>query len=108
MALIGRYDRRAEVQRWTSSSVDSSGQEVGSWSTVAACWAERRYQSGQERLEASRTTAMQSELFRLRGDVAVTVKDRLVCDGLTYDIVSVAEIGRNEGREIVATARADT
>lgn len=34
-------------------------------------------------------------------------KDRLICDGREYDVVGVKEIGRRDGIEITACARAD-
>lgn len=103
----GRLDRRITLQRWTPSSPDSHGQEQGSWLTLAMRWAERRFVSGRERLEASQTLAGQVEVFRVRGDLDVTPRDRLVFEGVAYDIQSVAEIGRREGHEITAVARAE-
>lgn len=44
---------------------------------------------------------------RYRADLALTVQDRLVFDGKTWDIHDIREIGRRVFTEIDATARAD-
>lgn len=103
----GQLDRRITIQRWQQSGQDAHGQETGSWVALRSCWARRQYIRGQERLEVSQTAATQAEIFRVRGDVDVTPKDRLVFDGVAYDIVSVQPLGRDEGREILAQARAE-
>jgi head-tail adaptor len=38
---------------------------------------------------------------------ALTPKDRLVCEGRSYDITGIKEIGRREALEITAAARVD-
>jgi hypothetical protein len=48
--------------------------------------------------------------FRVRWSTftaGITPKDRLICEGVEYDITGIKDIGRREFREITAAARAD-
>ncbi len=103
----GRLDRRLTIQRWVASGQDTHGQETGAWQTQRTVWAERRFMGGAERLTIAQTVAGQTEIFRVRGRVDVTPADRVVMDGVAFDVQSVAELGRGAGLEITATAPAE-
>lgn len=54
MDKIGRLDKRVSIQR-RSSTKDSYGQEIDSWTTIAQVWAQVKPLGGKERM---RNTAM--------------------------------------------------
>jgi SPP1 family predicted phage head-tail adaptor len=103
----GRLDRRLTIQRWAASGQDAHGQETGAWQTQRIVWAERRFIAGAERLTIAQAVAGQTEIFRVRGGVDVTPADRVVMDGVAFDVQSVAELGRGAGLEITAAATAE-
>jgi head-tail adaptor len=63
-----------------------------------------------ERWRAGEVQAHVTTRFVVHSDsltAAVTPKDRLVCEGRTYDISGIKEVGRGRFLEITAAARAD-
>jgi SPP1 family predicted phage head-tail adaptor len=107
--LAGQLDRRVAVQRATTIA-NGFNEPVATWGTVATVWARKRDVSDKERQQAGETAAEITTRFQVRysGTLAtLNPKDRLVCDGRTYEIWGVKELGRREGLEISATARAD-
>jgi SPP1 family predicted phage head-tail adaptor len=73
------------------------------WAHAAPVRTPRRQRAGE-------TLASKSYRFTIRysSDVAdVDPRDRVTFDGRTYDVQGVKEIGRREGLEITATARAE-
>ncbi|QPM89379.1 head-tail adaptor protein [Pseudooceanicola algae] len=90
-----------EVLKWTDPATDALGDLV---------WAERTDVSDQERWRAANVDAVITTRFVVRSSNfsrSITPKDRLVCDGLTFDIVGIKEIGRRDRLEITASAQAD-
>jgi hypothetical protein len=53
------------------------------------------------------TVAEVEERFKIRYRKGLTPLDRVVCNGITYDVLGVLEIGRREGWEILAKGRAE-
>lgn len=105
----GNLDRRIVLQRFTSTR-DDYNEEVRTWTTLATRSASYEPLSDGERLRASEVGATASARFVIRHSTAVAdldPKDRLVFDGVTYAILHVKELGRREGIEITAVARAD-
>lgn len=49
MDKIGRLDKRVSIQR-RSATLDSYGQELDSWTTIAQVWAQVKPLSGKERV----------------------------------------------------------
>ena len=75
-----------------------------------AVWASKADISDGERWRAGEVSAQVTTRFRVRWNgttSAITPKDRLACEGREYDITGIKEIGRREGLEITAAARAD-
>ena len=105
----GKLDRRVTLQRFTST-VDAYNEPVLTWATLAVRWASYEPLSDGERFRAGETAADASARFVIRWSSTVedlNPKDRLTFDGVTYQILRVKEIGRREGLEITAAARAD-
>jgi head-tail adaptor len=104
----GKMDRRLRIERATY--VEGGLQTELAWSTLVTVWAEKLEISDGERSRQSGQEAAATTRFRIRWSAAVAVlnpKDRVVCEGRTYDVVGVKELGRREGLEITAMRRAD-
>ena len=99
----GRLDRRLTIQSRTLAR-NARGDESASWSNTATVWASRRDVSGREFFSSSEIRADISTVFRIRHRDGVSVLDRVIEDGLTYDIVHIARIGRREGLDLVCRA----
>ncbi|MEI3850046.1 MULTISPECIES: phage head closure protein [unclassified Ensifer] len=103
----GKLDRRVVILRELETGRDEVNQPIIEWVAVATVWGQLAPDRGAERFEAQQLTGSENATFRIgyRGDV--TVKDRVNCEGRTWDILSVREIGRRVGTEFDVTARAD-
>lgn len=104
----GKLDRRVTIQRKTVTE-SGSGEPIEAWNDLATVWAQARPNRGDERFSTMQVvgSAVTTFVVRFRADLAVTVLDRLGYDGKTWDILDVRELGRREGWEIDAKARAD-
>lgn len=82
-------DRVALEQR--SASVDSIGQPVETWTTLATVWADVRELSGLETLKAGAETSVVRASIRIRRRSGVTNALRAKHGSTTYDIEAVLE-----------------
>lgn len=106
----GELDREVTLRRATVTK-DEYNADVETWADLVTVWGSKKDISDGERIAAAATGASITTRFRIRysADVAgVTPEDQLVCEGRTYNITGVKEVGRREGLEITATARADS
>lgn len=105
----GDLDRRVQFRRATL--VDDGFTRAEQWADHGApVWASRRDVSDRERMAAMEVAAMITTRFQVRFSTftaGITPKDRLTCEGVEYDITGIKEIGRRQGFEITANARAD-
>lgn len=104
-----KLDRRVTLQR-ASYAQNDLGEMVPTWATLATVWASRRDVSDGERVAAAEVSAIISTRFQIRYDTAwadLNPKDRLSHEGRIYEIVAVKMLGRRDGLEITAAARAD-
>lgn len=105
-----RFDRKILLQRFTSTRHAGAGEEVKVWGDLASVWASKRDVSDSERVASAEVSAAITTRFQIRWDsswASVNPKDRVVYDDRIYGIVGVKELGRREGLEISAIARAD-
>lgn len=105
----GKLDRRVVLQRFTETR-DEYNEPVQTWATLATRSASFEPLSDGERLRSGQVGATATARFVIRYSTAVAdldAKDRLTFDGDTYAILHVKPLGRREGLEITATARAD-
>lgn len=96
----GKLDRRATLQT-KSTAQDSSGEELGTPTTIGTVWASKADLTGREFLNAQAVHAEVTTRFQIRWRSDVEAEVQIVCEGLTYDVLSVAEIGRREGLELL-------
>lgn len=105
----GKLDRRVQFRRAVLADDGLASTEV--WADyLGPVWAEKTDISDGERWRAGAVAAHVTTRFRVRHSsetATLTPKDRLVCEGRTYDISGIKELGRRVGLEITAAARAD-
>lgn len=105
----GRLDRKVVLERATIVQSDS-GQPIETWDELARLWADLRPLRGWEKAASPGHAAHEEVAFEMRwgnGWADLNPKDRIVCAGVTYDILAVHEIGRREGLKVVAKRKAD-
>ncbi len=98
----GEIDTLATLESRTVSR-DAFGGPVETWSTYALAWAAVTDQPSRE-FAAGRllqTTAVRQTLVRLRYVAGVKPTMRIRFGGRTMNVVSVSEIGRHAGLELV-------
>lgn len=106
----GKLDRRISILR-ASMSRNSFNEQVATWEPIGTVWAAAVPVMDAERLRAGETLASSKFRFTVRSSaltVTVDPRDRIVFGNRTFDINGVKEIGRKQGLEITATARAET
>lgn len=106
MIKAGSLDRRITVERATMSS-DGLGGKTPTWAPLATVWGSKKDVSDSERVRALEVEAAVETRFVIRWGLGVTTRDRVICEGRTYDLTAVKEIGRHEGQELSGVARAD-
>ncbi len=100
----GRMDRRVSLYH-RALTQNSHGEQVPSYpAAYVTIWAEKLDQRAREYFAAQSTQAEATTRFRIRWRADVVMTDRLVLDGLNYDIVQISEIGRRQGLELFATS----
>lgn len=107
--IAGRLDRRIALQQ-ASTITDDFGGEEPTWADLATVWASKQDVKDAERVAAAEVGATITTRFQVRYSTAtarLTEKDQLVCEGRTYAIQAIKEIGRRAGIEISAVARAE-
>jgi SPP1 family predicted phage head-tail adaptor len=99
-------NRKITIQQWTADSPaqDSYGAPSGSWETYATPWAEKIDQKGREFFNGG-VVGEVTTVFRIRYDSGITSKMRISYNSEYYDIKSIAELGRREGQELIATVQ---
>ena len=107
MIAAGKLDRRLEILVREEVRDPLSGESREAWPTLAEVWAEVVPGLGAERYGEQQRVATNATRFRIRFRDDVTPLNRLRYRGREYDIHGVQEIGRREGLEILAEARAE-
>lgn len=100
----GRLDRRITIEQ-PSTSQDSLGEEVTTWSTFATAWADRIDMRGRERFDADQDIATRIATFRLRWLAGVTDEMRIQDEGAAWYVTGVAGDEREGWLELTAEAQ---
>lgn len=98
----GRLDRRLVLKRRQLATPNAHGEQVATYTDYATVWAEMLPGAGNEQFIAQTTYASTDARFRIRYRSDVSVTDRVECEGVEYDVIGIAEIGRRKGLEIFA------
>lgn len=100
----GKMDRRIVIQQ-VSRSNNSSGAPVDSFSTWNTVWAEKIDERGEEFQGATRENAQTITKWRIRYISGLKSEMRISYNSQFYDIISIAELGRRDGWEIMTKLR---
>lgn len=105
MSLVpaGRRDRRITIRRKTLTR-DAIGGVVETWDNLCVVWAQKMDVSGREFIAAGQVNPEITTRFRIRWRNDITKAMRVLYDGVDYDIVHIAEMGRRQFLEMIATA----
>lgn len=92
----GEKNRRIRIEVLNSSK-SASGARVETWSLLKEVWAKMTYQRGLETTNQDKTTSEAYALFKLDFINGLSPKNnRVVFNGMIYDIWDVAEFGYRE------------
>ncbi len=109
MMMAGSLDRRVQFRR--SSLTDNGLAKTEVFANHGSpVWAAKRDVSDAERLRAAEVQAHLTARFIVRWSpftAGLTPKDRLVCEGVEFDITGIKEMGTRNDLEISAAARVD-
>ena len=104
----GKLDRRVAILRAGAATENEYGEAVRGADAEKIRWASVKPAPGTERFRSAETAAETVMRFVFRWEAGlVGVTDRLRHEGRLYQISDVVEIGRREGLEVLAVARAE-
>ncbi|MFG1348593.1 phage head closure protein [Xanthobacter autotrophicus] len=99
----GTLDRMITIQRATEAR-DDFGEVSTTWAEVATLRAALFQASTTEFLQGAGLQGDAVVIFRTRFLAGVTVRDRVLFEGVAHDIKEVKELGRRKGLEIRTVA----
>jgi SPP1 family predicted phage head-tail adaptor len=103
---IGKLDRRIQFRRYTMT--DDGFSKVEAWADHGSpVWASKKDISDGEKVRAGEVSATITSRFEVRSSAftrALTAKDALTYNGVTFEIFGIKELGRNKRLEITAGA----
>jgi SPP1 family predicted phage head-tail adaptor len=88
-----------------SQTENDFGEQVDAWTELRTVRAEKIHRTATESFTASQRAERRTVTFRVWYSADILATDRLVCDGLTYDVKGIEEIGFRRGLEITAEYR---
>ncbi|MER8454315.1 phage head closure protein [Mesorhizobium sp. M1428] len=101
---IGTMNRRLLILRRVETGTDLLNSPVFEWQTWRTVWAEKIQKKEDERFapDQHQRYAVRLVIFRIRYLADISEVDRVECEGVTYDIKGLRELGFREGTEITA------
>ena len=95
-------NRRVVIERYTL--VPGPFNDEYLWADIRTVWAAMKYESADEVFAADQAYARRVVTFTMRFTSNLTAVDRLRCDGVTYDVLGIKEVGFREAIEVKAEA----
>lgn len=102
----GKLDRRLDILR-AALTDDGFSSGPGTPAVIGTVWASKQDVSDGERFKNGTTDAGITTRFQVRWSsltAGILSSDTVRCEGRTYGVVGIKEIGRREGLEITARA----
>ena len=95
---FGLFDRQLVLQRPTTVPQDAFGAPApAGFEDVATVWGQQKPGAGTEGVLGEQLTAQQVVTWQIRYRRDVVPSWQFTCEGRTYQITAVAEIGRRAG-----------
>jgi SPP1 family predicted phage head-tail adaptor len=104
MIRAGKLDRQIIIERQTET-VAASGAVSNTWAPLATVRAELVQRGADEYLAGFGEAETSSAVFRIRYLAGITTVDRVICDGIAYEIDEIAELGRKRALELRTVAK---
>jgi SPP1 family predicted phage head-tail adaptor len=101
----GELNRRAALLRRVQVGEGSLGDPIYEWQRCRSLDVALIYKNETEEFAASQRFAVRTVTFRTRYFPDLEATDRIVCEGVTYDVKGQRQMGRRAGLEIAAEAR---
>jgi SPP1 family predicted phage head-tail adaptor len=98
----GRLNRLVTIERREQIGWIGINEPEYGWVPVAKFWAERFGETETELNATNQVVAKTTAKFRTHYVAGITTVDRLICEGTTFDILGVIELGYRKGTEITA------
>ena len=102
----GKMDRQIIIKKKTVTENDF-GEPIETWSDLDTVWAKKKELRGTERYAAKQTIAGIDAVYTIRWRPDISPLNIFECEGKEYDIYACLELGRKEGLELYAGARAE-
>ncbi|TIN78346.1 phage head closure protein [Mesorhizobium sp.] len=104
---IGKMNRRLAILRRVQTGTDTLNAPVFEWQTWRTVWAEKISKKEDERFsdDLRQRYAVQRVTFRTHYLAEISEVDRVECEGVTFDIKGLRELGYREGIEITAESQ---
>lgn len=107
MMQPGRMDQRITLQRLTQTA-DGYGGFTDAWAdfpTMPCVWASVRAKAGREAMTDGRMTASFVVLFEIWNRQDINERDRIVWQGVTYNIRGLRQEGGRQARLVIEAER---
>ena len=104
MIRAGKLDRQITIERQTET-VAASGAVSNTWAPLATVRAELVQRGADEYLAGFGEAETGNAVFRIRYLAGITTADRVICDGVAYDIDEIAELGGKRALELRTVAK---
>lgn len=104
LLAAGKRDRRVDLRRQLAGK-DAAGQRASQWLTVETVWASVKPATGREVMNALAADAEIPTTFRILWRDDVDPSWVIAFEGKIFDLISINELGRREGLEILGVAK---
>lgn len=98
----GQFDRKAVIQQPVEVR-NSMGEFTLQWSDWATRWISLAPLSGTEAITAMAVEATVTHRITMRYTNGLQPKYRIVCEGRTFEIISILEVGRRAEQNVLVT-----
>ncbi len=96
----GMFDRRISIERHSGALNAMNELDPNGWAEVATMAADVREEYGREFLQRDQVLSVRRAIFTIRRLGNVTTADRVVFEGIRFNILGRREIGRREAYEL--------
>ncbi|TVT39631.1 head-tail adaptor protein [Hymenobacter setariae] len=103
---FGKFDRQLLLQRPAVVAQNDFGESApAGFEDVATVWGEQKPGTGAESVIGQQQTAQQAANWQIRYRADITPTWQFVCEGHTYQIIAIQEVGRRAGLLLTTYSR---
>lgn len=97
----GNYNKKITLEQYTETR-DEYGGVIETWAVAKTMFANMRVRSAREVFQSDQLQNYKTAVFTIRYTSGIDEQMRVVCEGKTYKIEGIQEIGRRKGFQIIA------